>query len=116
MVALLILAFAVIVVFWIICTIKIKRVAEDKGYEGGFVVLLCIFCSPLLGVIFVAAMPDKYSQESLERIRTMINNVEIKLLTPEETSRGFVDIRNNENENKVSAGEKLKDIPTLFHD
>lgn len=117
MIALLILLLVVILSISIYTAVKAMSIAEDKGYDNGiFVVILCIFLSPLLGILFVAAMPDKYSQESLERIRTMINNVEIKLLTPEETSRGFVDIRNNENENKVSAGEKLKDIPTLFHD
>ena len=91
MVALLILLLVVILSISIYTAVKAMSIAEDKGYDNGiFVVILCIFLSPLLGILFVAAMPDKYSQENLHRIRTILEDMKA---SSEESAQDLVDIK-----------------------
>lgn len=85
-----VLIIAVVTLF-VITVIKARELAEDKGYDcGGFIIALSLLGSPLLAMIFIAAMPDKYSQENLHRIRTILEDMKA---SSEESAQDLVDIK-----------------------
>ncbi|MBQ2876170.1 MAG: hypothetical protein IJE25_04100 [Clostridia bacterium] len=81
----------VVVALYVITAIKAHELAEEKGYDcGGTIVVLSLFGSPLLAMIFVAAMPDIHHRENVNRIRTILEDMKA---SSEESSQDLVDIK-----------------------
>ena len=80
-----------VVTLYVITIIRARELAEDKGYDcGGFIVGLSLLGSPLLAMIFIAAMPDKHHQENVHRIRTILEDMKA---SSEESAQDLVDIK-----------------------
>ena len=100
----------VYVVVTIILSIKFGDIASDKGYSGGFVVLLCLLLSPIAAGLYVAAMPDLYLQQRAENIKNSLLDIKSAM----EIKKPEIEVTPEPDEH--SAADRLKSIPTLFRD